>query len=291
MFGDERQNRFADDFLRRVAEDSGRGGIPAVDDAVEIFRDDRIIGRLDDGRQFAQPLYIDALLNLRAIEVRNLVGNLFTCPRTFDGGSGLCGEDADEEFGAIVEDVRLLVAIHERAERLTREIAQRDGEVAVDGAVVVGKAVVRQWAVKTIVPRDIARANNGALFERRRPWTLPRGKGGTPGGAGRGDAVENMAGGGGSGPVIQHETAERRAGELQARISSALRDCLDVRIAHEQQASLGDQLQFLFESTAGVKANAHAASEVRLESPRLVSMWVDLTVVLMIIPTQEGRSS
>ena len=41
----------ADDLLGRVAEDPLGPPVPARDDAVEVLRDDDVVGRLDDGRE------------------------------------------------------------------------------------------------------------------------------------------------------------------------------------------------------------------------------------------------
>src|SRR4030095_10843582 len=45
----ENLDRLADDLLRSVAEDALRAGVPGADDAVQIFADDRIVGRFDYG--------------------------------------------------------------------------------------------------------------------------------------------------------------------------------------------------------------------------------------------------
>ena len=41
----------ADHLVGRVAEQPLRGGVAGLDDAVEILRDDRVVGRVDDGGQ------------------------------------------------------------------------------------------------------------------------------------------------------------------------------------------------------------------------------------------------
>ncbi len=48
------RNRFADHLIRRVAEDAFSRQIPAPDDAIEVFADDRIVSRGDDRGE--QPL-------------------------------------------------------------------------------------------------------------------------------------------------------------------------------------------------------------------------------------------
>src|SRR5947208_422404 len=55
---DER-NMFANGFFRGITEDSLRALVPTLDDAVQRFANDRIVGRLDNGGQQprgAQPL-------------------------------------------------------------------------------------------------------------------------------------------------------------------------------------------------------------------------------------------
>ena len=47
----EHRDVLADDLLGRVAEDSLGPLVPARDDAVEVLRDDDVVGRLDDGRE------------------------------------------------------------------------------------------------------------------------------------------------------------------------------------------------------------------------------------------------
>ena len=49
--GDEETNRMADELAGAVAEHPLGGGVAGADDAVEILRDDRVVRRLDDGRQ------------------------------------------------------------------------------------------------------------------------------------------------------------------------------------------------------------------------------------------------
>src|SRR2546423_15598529 len=49
--GDEREDRSPDDLVRRVTEEALGGRVPTGDGAVEVFCDDRIIGRFDDGRE------------------------------------------------------------------------------------------------------------------------------------------------------------------------------------------------------------------------------------------------
>src|SRR5262249_29618516 len=45
---DEDGDRLADDLFRHVAEDPFGAFVPALDDAVEVLADDRVIGRFDD---------------------------------------------------------------------------------------------------------------------------------------------------------------------------------------------------------------------------------------------------
>src|SRR6202035_869200 len=47
----DKGDRLANGFLRRETEDLLRAGIPSVDDAVEIFGDDAVVGGFDDGGQ------------------------------------------------------------------------------------------------------------------------------------------------------------------------------------------------------------------------------------------------
>jgi hypothetical protein len=46
--GYQLQNRLADDFMCRVAEDALGPHIPRRDDAVEVFADDGVVGRFND---------------------------------------------------------------------------------------------------------------------------------------------------------------------------------------------------------------------------------------------------
>jgi hypothetical protein len=45
---DQLQNRAANDFVRRIAEDAFGAHIPRRDEAVEVFADDGVVGRFDD---------------------------------------------------------------------------------------------------------------------------------------------------------------------------------------------------------------------------------------------------
>ena len=47
----QREDRPPDQLVRAVAKDALRGGIAGLDDAVQVFREDRILGRVDDGGQ------------------------------------------------------------------------------------------------------------------------------------------------------------------------------------------------------------------------------------------------
>src|SRR5579884_1918865 len=51
IWRNEHGDRFAHGFFRRVAEHPLRAFVPAHDDAVQIFADDRIVGGVDDGAQ------------------------------------------------------------------------------------------------------------------------------------------------------------------------------------------------------------------------------------------------
>src|SRR5690606_35610264 len=48
LFGDQGENRPADDFLGPVTEQAFGGWVPAGDDAVEPFADDRIVRAFDE---------------------------------------------------------------------------------------------------------------------------------------------------------------------------------------------------------------------------------------------------
>ena len=56
VVGDDHRDRAADRFARRIPEKPLGAAVPCRDDAVEIFRDDRVVARLDDGRE---PLLIE----------------------------------------------------------------------------------------------------------------------------------------------------------------------------------------------------------------------------------------
>jgi len=47
----EDANRLAHEFGSRVAKDPLTGGIAGLNDAIEILRQDRVVRRLDDGRE------------------------------------------------------------------------------------------------------------------------------------------------------------------------------------------------------------------------------------------------
>ena len=51
VFRDEDRDRPAHDLFGRVAVDPLRSFVPAGDDSVERFSDDRVVGRVDDRRQ------------------------------------------------------------------------------------------------------------------------------------------------------------------------------------------------------------------------------------------------
>src|SRR5690242_7336220 len=44
-------NRLADDLVRRISEELLGRGVPRRDDPVQVFRDDGVIGRLDDAAE------------------------------------------------------------------------------------------------------------------------------------------------------------------------------------------------------------------------------------------------
>src|SRR5580704_14815951 len=50
---DERRHRFADNLVSGVAEEPLRAFVPACDDAVQIFANDGVVGRIDDGSKKA----------------------------------------------------------------------------------------------------------------------------------------------------------------------------------------------------------------------------------------------
>ena len=45
----QREDRPPNQLVRAVAKDALHGGIAGLDDAVQVFREDRILGRVDDG--------------------------------------------------------------------------------------------------------------------------------------------------------------------------------------------------------------------------------------------------
>ena len=59
---DDDGDRFADDLLRRITEQPSGAGIPADDDAIEVFADDRIVGQFDDARELPARLFTLPLL-------------------------------------------------------------------------------------------------------------------------------------------------------------------------------------------------------------------------------------
>ena len=59
---DDDGDRFADDLLRRITEQPSGARIPADDDAVEVFADDRIVGQFDDARELPARLFALPLL-------------------------------------------------------------------------------------------------------------------------------------------------------------------------------------------------------------------------------------
>jgi hypothetical protein len=48
---DDDGNRLSDGFVGGKSENAFCSGVPAGDDAVEVFGDDGVVGRLDDGRK------------------------------------------------------------------------------------------------------------------------------------------------------------------------------------------------------------------------------------------------
>ena len=62
LLWDDDGDRFADDLRRRITEQPSGTRIPADDDAVEVFADDRIVGRFDDVRELPARLFTLPLL-------------------------------------------------------------------------------------------------------------------------------------------------------------------------------------------------------------------------------------
>ena len=105
------------------------------------------------------------------------------------------------------------------------------------------------------IAADVARANDGWVFERGSERGA-REEGGRARGAGTGDGVEREAPG--RRALIADEGAELGAGDLQAGVGGALHDGLEVDVAGEQKARLGDELQLLIECARGVQGDSHA---------------------------------
>ena len=59
IHGDEHEDGFADCFARRITEEPPRAGIPACDDAIEVFAQDRIVRGLDDGCKSLGQRFVD----------------------------------------------------------------------------------------------------------------------------------------------------------------------------------------------------------------------------------------
>ena len=89
----ENRDRLADDLLRRVAEDPLRAGVPGGDDAVQIFADDRVVGRFDYGGELRCSLL--GLLALADVARERQVERLAALAER-------AGADLDGERGAVL---------------------------------------------------------------------------------------------------------------------------------------------------------------------------------------------
>src|SRR5581483_3897195 len=256
MLGDEGEDGFADDLLGGVAEDALGGFVPAGDDAVEVLADDGVVGAFDDGGELAEALGVEVPVGMNLVQLGELAGELIACAGVFQRDGDLRAEGADEELGAFVEDVGLFVSEDERAEDLAGEIAERHSEIAADGAALVRKAVAGKRAMKAGIAADIAGTDDGAVFERSGKGSARR-EGGGAAFAGARDHVQGIAAGVWAG-LIAEKAAELRTGELQAGVRSPLRDGFGTGVAGEEETSLCDDLEFLFERQCAAGGDAHA---------------------------------
>ena len=165
---EDQRDRLADGFGLGVAEHPLGGGIPRHDHAVQVFADDRIVGRLHDG---GEPLRSPVRL-LERVDPRQL-GLLSPCQagarrlvrlRPFDRKGDLCRNDAGELqlFGRQV--VRLPVIQHELAEDAVNPFERNERH----GRDVLG-AYRRQEGGKAGILLNVGNDNRFGAFGVRQP--------------------------------------------------------------------------------------------------------------------------
>ena len=106
VFRDDESDVAADRFLRRIAEDALGSGVPTGDDAIEVFADNHVVGRVHDGGEQAAGLIAGVALE----DVRAYVGAFAVASfeGTLDDRNQIAGEIGLTAVGARADFCRLV---------------------------------------------------------------------------------------------------------------------------------------------------------------------------------------
>src|SRR3981081_4694677 len=167
FLGDESKDGRAQDFFAGIAEDSRRRLIPTQDVSCEIFAQNRVIRRLNDGCHFPETFGRLTLILFSSFGLFKFTSQLFPEAEVLHCDGCLSRNRRNKVLRLLLEYVGLFMAIEQASHNRSRCCLDGNLEITADGQMTFGHSMMRSMVAIPRVFGDIPRTHNPTSFKRR----------------------------------------------------------------------------------------------------------------------------